>query len=241
MFISFLLLDHKQQHTLANNQQRYTGTFKQVQQQYLVVHYPRGKSYFYRNAFPIPMKEFITFIRSLIGIDDLDLQLVLSKCQTRQIPKGKLILRKGQIANQYFFIVSGGVRFFYTLNDQETTTWVTFKNEFLTEISSLHLQKPSRFNIEVIEDSELIVIDKKDMDFLYGHIAVWEEFGRKIWEAMSVRMIDQILNFQTLTAEERYLEFMSNPEIIQKIPVKQLAAVLGITPNALSRIRKNIR
>jgi CRP-like cAMP-binding protein len=105
----------------------------------------------------------------------------------------------------------------------------------------LNPQKPSRFNIEAVEDSELIVIDKKDMDFLYAHIAVWEEFGRKIWEATSVRMIDQILNFQTLSAEQRYLEFMSNPEAIQKIPVKQLGAVLGITPNALSRIRKNIR
>jgi len=58
---------------------------------------------------------------------------------------------------------------------------------------------------------------------------------------MSVRMIDQILNFQTLSAEERYLEFMNNPEFLQKVTVKQLAAVLGITPNALSRIRKNIR
>ena len=154
--------------------------------------------------------------------------------------KGKLILKIRQIANQYFFIVSGGVRFFYNRNNQENTTWVTFKNEFFTEISSLNPQKLSRFNIEAIEDTKLVVIDKKDMDFLYGHVAVWEEFGRKIWEAMSARMIDQIVNFQTLSAEERYLQFMNNPELIQKIPVKQLAAVLGITPNALSRIRKNI-
>lgn len=187
------------------------------------------------------MEKFIEFIKTIIGIDDLDLQLVLSKCTKRQISKGKLILKKGQIANQYFFILSGGVRFFYDANGQENTTWITFKNEFFTEISSLNPQKPSRFNIEAIEDTELVVIAKKDMDFLYGHVAVWEEFGRKIWEAVSVRMIDQILNFQTLSAEERYLEFMLNPELIQKTPVKQLAAVLGITPNALSRIRKNIR
>jgi CRP-like cAMP-binding protein len=187
------------------------------------------------------MEEFITFIRSIVGIDDLDLELVLSKCSLRQVPKGKLILRKGQIANKYFFIASGGVRFFYEVDGQEMTTWVTFKNEFFTEISSLNPQKPSRFNIEAIEDSTLLVIEKKDMDFLYGHIVVWEEFGRKIWEEISVRMIDQILNFQTMSAEERYLEFLNNPEFIQKVPVKQLAAVLGITPNALSRIRKNIR
>jgi CRP-like cAMP-binding protein len=68
------------------------------------------------------MKEFIIFIRTIVGIDDLDLQLVLSRCTKRQIPKGKLILKKGQIAKQYFFIVSGGVRFFYEGNDQENTT-----------------------------------------------------------------------------------------------------------------------
>ncbi|MDJ1504743.1 Crp/Fnr family transcriptional regulator [Cytophagaceae bacterium BD1B2-1] len=187
------------------------------------------------------MEELIQFIKGIVWIDDMDLQLVLSKCRERQIPKGKQILRKGQIANQYFFIVSGGVRFFYEAHDQEVTSWVMFKNEFFTEISSLHPQVPSRFNIEAVEETKLIVIDKKDMDFLYSQIAAWEAFGRKIWEGMAVRMIDQILNFQTLSAQERYQSFMTNPELIQKVPVKQLAAVLGITPNALSRIRKKIR
>ena len=82
------------------------------------------------------MEEFIAFIKTIIWIDDLDLQLVLSRCTERQVPKGKMILRKGQIANQYFFIVSGGVRFFYNRNDQENTTWVTFKNEFFTDFKS---------------------------------------------------------------------------------------------------------
>ncbi|OZI07064.1 Crp/Fnr family transcriptional regulator [Siphonobacter sp. BAB-5385] len=187
------------------------------------------------------MEEFIKFIKEMVWIDEVDLQLVLSRCRERMIPKNKLILRKGQIANQYFFIVSGGIRFFYELHDQENTTWVMFRNEFFTEISSLHPQKPTRFNIEAIEETKLIVIDKKDMDFLYGQVAAWEEFGRKIWEATTVRMIDQLMNFQTMSAEERYLSFMTHSELIHKVPVKQVAAVLGITPNALSRIRKKIR
>lgn len=187
------------------------------------------------------MEEFVRFIKGIIGIDDLDLQLVLSRCRERRIAKNKLILRKGQIASQYFFIVSGGVRFFYEAHDQENTTWVMFENEFFTEISSLHPQKPSRFNIEAIEETKLIVIDKKDMDFLYDQVAAWEEFGRKIWEATTIRMIDQLMNFQTLSAEERYLTFLKDSELIRKTPVKQVAAILGITPNALSRIRKKIR
>ncbi|WP_199182149.1 hypothetical protein [Siphonobacter sp. BAB-5405] len=54
-------------------------------------------------------------------------------------------------------------------------------------------------------------------------------------------MIDQLMNFQTMSAEERYLSFMTHSDLIHKVPVKQVAAVLGITPNALSRIRKKIR
>lgn len=187
------------------------------------------------------MENFEIFIKKTISIEETELKIVLARCRKKSVPKGTLVLKKGQIANQYFFIISGGLRFFYEGPTSENTTWVVFKNEFFTEISSLNPQKPTRFNIIAIEDSELVVIDKKDMDFLYGHVPVWNEFGRKIWEETTVRMIDQILNFQTLTAEERYLEFVNTPEILQKIPVKQLASVLGITPNALSRIRKNIK
>jgi len=85
----------------------------------------------------------------------------------------------------------------------------------------------------------LAYIDKQEMEKLYKEFPAWQEFGRKIWETMAVRMIDQIISFQTLSAEERYLEFMKTPELIQKVPVKQIASFLGITPNALSRIRKN--
>ena len=187
------------------------------------------------------MEQFIKFIKSKVSIEESDLQIVLSKFKEKTIEKGKFILRKGQIANQYFYIESGGLRFFYGEYDQQNTSWVTFQNEFFTEISSLNPQKPTRFNIEAIEDTALVYIEKADMDNLYRQLPVWQEFGRKIWEEMSVRMVEQIVSFQTLSAEDRYLEFMKNPELIQKVPVKHLATFLGITPNALSRIRKNIK
>jgi CRP-like cAMP-binding protein len=186
------------------------------------------------------MKQLTDFIKSKIHIEETDLQVVLSKFKERTVNKGQFILKKGQIAHQYFFIKSGGCRFFYGDYDQENTTWVVFQDDFFTEISSLNPQKPTRFNVEAIETTELLYIEKSDMDALYKQIPAWQEFGRKTWETMSVRMIEQILSFQTLTAEERYLEFMKNPDLIQKVPVKNLASYLGITPNALSRIRKNI-
>ena len=59
------------------------------------------------------MESFVNFIKTIIDIDEIDLNLILSKCRSRTIPKGKLLLKKGQIATQYFFIVTGGLRFYY--------------------------------------------------------------------------------------------------------------------------------
>lgn len=187
------------------------------------------------------MNKFSGFIRSKIAIDKADLEIILSHFKTRQIKKGQLILKRGQIAYQYFYINSGALRFFFGEFEEQFTAWIVFEDEFFTEISSLNPQKPTRFNIEAIEDTELIYIDMSDMEILYKKFPAWQEFGRITWEAMAVRMIDQIINFQTLSAEERYLTLITNSKIAQSVPVKQIASYLGITPNALSRIRKNIK
>lgn len=187
------------------------------------------------------MQEFYDFIKSKININEPELLAILSSFKTKQVKKGHLILKRGQIAQQYFYIRSGALRFFFGDFDEQLTAWVVFHGEFFTEISSLNPQKPTRFNIEAIEKTELIYIDKPEMEKLYNQFPAWQEFGRITWEAMAVRMIDQIISFQTLSAEERYLEFMAKSELIKRVPVKQIASYLGITPNALSRIRKNIR
>jgi CRP-like cAMP-binding protein len=187
------------------------------------------------------MQQLTTFIKSKIAIEDNVLHVILSKFNERTLKKGQYVLKKGQIANQYFFIKQGGLRFSYGAFDLRDTSWVVFKNQFFTEMSSLMPQKPTRFDIEAIEETVVQYISKADMELMYRQFPEWQEFGRKTWEGLAVQMIEQIVSFQTLTAEERYLEFMKTPELLQKIPIKNLASLLGITPNALSRIRKNIK
>jgi len=188
-----------------------------------------------------PTNKFADFIKSKIAIEKADLEIILSHFKTRQVKKNQLILKRGQIAYQYFYINSGALRFFFGEFEEQLTAWIVFQDEFFTEISSLNPQKPTRFNIEAIEDTELIYIDMSAMEKLYKQFPAWQEFGRITWEAMAVRMIDQIINFQTLSAEERYLSLITNTKITQSVSVKNIASYLGITPNALSRIRKNIK
>lgn len=187
------------------------------------------------------MQQLIDFITTKVEIRADNLEIILSNFQEMILEKGQFILKTGQIANHYYFIKSGALRFYYGDYEEQLTAWVIVKNEFFTEISSLNPQLPTRFNIEAIEKTELFCITKDAMEMLYQQIPAWQEFGRITWENMSIRMINQIISFQTLSAQDRYLEFIQDKELMKRVPVKQIASYLGITPNALSRIRKNIK
>ncbi|MDR6514760.1 Crp/Fnr family transcriptional regulator [Chryseobacterium camelliae] len=186
------------------------------------------------------MQEFVDFISRYGHFSNDDLRMILSRFHVKTVRKGQLLLKKGQVASRYYYIRSGALRFVYG-EDRELTAWVVLPDEFFTEIASFKHQEPTRFNVEAVEEAELYYIEKADMELLYRELPAWQEFGRKIWESMAIRMIDEIIRFQTLTVEERYLEFLQKPGFMQHVSVKQLASYLGITPNALSRIRKNIR
>jgi CRP-like cAMP-binding protein len=186
------------------------------------------------------MQELKAFLISTVQITEEELSAVLRCFKSKSLLKGQLLLKRGQIATNYYFLKSGALRFYYE-QDHELTAWIVQPGEFFTEISSLNPGLPTRFNIEAVENAELYCISKGDMEMLYKQYPGWQEFGRKTWEGMAIRMIDEIIRFQTMTVEERYLEFLKKPGFMQLISVKQLASYLGITPNALSRIRKNLR
>ncbi|WDF56718.1 Crp/Fnr family transcriptional regulator [Mucilaginibacter sp. KACC 22063] len=186
------------------------------------------------------MQDLKSYIASKVSVNEDDLHTIISKFHNKSLRKGELLLKRGQVATNYYYLAKGALRFYYD-QEQELTAWIVQPGEFFTEISSLNPELPTRFNIEAVENAELYSINKRDMEILYQAIPAWQEFGRKTWEAMAIRMIDEIIRFQTMSVEERYLEFLKKPGFMQLVSVKQLASYLGITPNALSRIRKNLR
>ncbi len=186
------------------------------------------------------MKDLKVIINQIVSLSEQDADIVISHFYERRLTRGQLLLKKGQVASHYYFLRSGGLRFSYR-GEVELTAWIVQPGEFFTEISSLSPEIPTRFDIEAIENSEIYCISKLHMEALYKEIPAWQEFGRKTWERMAIRMINEIIRFQTMTVEERYLEFLKIPGFMQLVSVKQLASYLGITPNALSRIRKNLR
>lgn len=187
------------------------------------------------------MTELSDFIKSQINISDNDLQTILSKFQERSIDKDRFVIKKGQMVTSYYFIKSGGLRIYFDKEGRQITGWLAFQNDFFTELNSLKSGQPTQFNIQAIENCTLLTIDKSQMEILYKQFPLWQQFGRQIWENAFLKVINGILSYQTMTAEERYLNMMKQSDLLQKVPLKQLASYLGITQTSLSRLRKKIK
>ncbi|MCB0839732.1 MAG: Crp/Fnr family transcriptional regulator [Bacteroidetes bacterium] len=186
------------------------------------------------------MKLLEEYIRLKVNISDDILTDVISHFEIKNLKKNRFLLQSGQFMSYYYFIKSGGVRVYLNHNEKEVTAWFAFEKNFIVDIASVNLKIPSSYNIQAVEETELLAISRNNMDKLFSKYNEWQEFGRKLWENAFLEVVDMMIMHQTLSAEERYLELMKRSEIIHRIPLKQLSTFLGITPTSLSRIRNKI-
>lgn len=177
---------------------------------------------------------------SKLDIPEAALNEILCSFREIELSKGKSLIKKGQPVRAYYFIVSGGLRIFFKMDEREITAWLAFEDDFFTELQSLKSGKPSRFEIQAIAETVLYTIDARTMQRLYDKFPAWQHFGRLVWEDAFLKVVNGLLSHQTLSAKERYLAMLEQSDLLQKVPLKQLASYLGITESSLSRIRRHI-
>ena len=124
------------------------------------------------------MEELRHFIKSIVDIEDEDLECILLCFEEVSIKRDKYILKEKQTPTKYYFIKSGGVRIWFTKNEKPVTAWLLFENSFFSELASLKLAQPARFNIQAITDTCVYAIDKNSMERLYTQFPLWERFGQ---------------------------------------------------------------
>lgn len=155
--------------------------------------------------------------------------------------KKDLILKKGDVDNYLSFVEGGTARLFFTKEFKELTIRFVFKNQYLTAYDSFTQRTPSRCDIEALTDMVVWQIHYDDLQEIYKNHPIGNLIGRLTVEALYVEKVKRELSFLSETAEERYLLLLKEqPDLFQKIPLKHIASYMGITPQALSRIRKRI-
>ncbi|MCT4582069.1 MAG: Crp/Fnr family transcriptional regulator [Flavobacteriales bacterium] len=187
------------------------------------------------------MDELKQYIETLYPISNHEWELFSSKLQKIKLPKNTTITAKGKTEKYLYFVAEGIIRFFIPTEDLAITFGFVFKNEFATAYDSLITQIPSTYSIETLSESILWRISYKDLQLIYRTTECGNSIGRKMAEKMFLIKSQREHDLLTKTAEERYLNlFTQRPNLIREIPLKYIASYIGVTPQALSRIRKRI-
>jgi len=186
------------------------------------------------------------FLRSqtdkIVSLTDEEFDCLFNCFKLKKVEKNDYFLKTGTICNFLGFLVTGTMVYLKPneLGDEMTTDFA-FEGDWVNSVISRLTNSPSVLNIKALEDCELLVIKTEDLDRLYTQIHKIERLGRIFTEIAFVRFVEQNINFQVLSAKERYETLLKkHPEIFQKVQLYHIANYLGIAPKSLSRIRKEV-
>jgi len=187
-------------------------------------------------------QEIKNHIDKIVALTDAEFSLFINSAEYKKYKKNDFFLRAGNICNYIGFLVCGTM-IYMKPNDSgdEITTDFAFEGDWVNSIVSRLTNSPSALSIKAIEDSEILVLKQEDLNKLYFQVPKIERLGRKLTETAFLRFVEQNIDFQMLSAKERYENLLrKHPEIFKKVQLYHIANYLGIAPKSLSRIRKEI-
>ena len=155
------------------------------------------------------------------------------------VRKRKLLLKEGNFCDHVYFIVKGAVRGFTREGQKDITTWIVVENELVSSILSLNRRTPSIENIQVLENTELLVITNIDLQKMYDEIPEFNIAARKLLQHYYADAERRAFIARLTKAENKYRHFLLHHEpLANRIPLKYIASYLGMTLETLSRVRK---
>jgi CRP-like cAMP-binding protein len=160
----------------------------------------------------------------------------------KRLRKRQYLLQAGDVCKCVAFVSRGCLRL-YSLDDlgKEHIQRFAVEGWWMTDSVSYQAQEPAANNIDALEDSELLLIDRISQEKLVATIPKWGEYLRLELENTIKDALLRISDFVSLSSEDRYKNFIRTyPDLVQRIPLHQIASYLGITPQSLSRIRREV-
>jgi CRP-like cAMP-binding protein len=183
----------------------------------------------------------LTNIAKHISLDEEEIAYFVSLLKQKQVSKKHFILKEGQICKSINFVHSGTLRAYYLDKEgRESTIMFAIADWWITDMFCFINQQAAMLNIEATENSCIFQLHKGDLDKLYLKVPKFEKFFRIIMQNAYIREQLRVIQNLSLSAEERYKNFLSKyPQVAKQVTQKQIASYLGITPEFLSMIRRN--
>jgi CRP-like cAMP-binding protein len=158
----------------------------------------------------------------------------------RKLRKKQYLLQAGDVSHFENFVISGLLRAYTADNKgQEHIAMFAMEEWWISDLYSFLTGTPATQHIDALEDSEVLSIEKTDLEKLYTQVPKFERFFRVLLQNAFISNQQRVLASISQTAEEQYVAFIKKyPALEQRIPQHQIASFLGITPETISRIRR---
>jgi CRP-like cAMP-binding protein len=181
-------------------------------------------------------------IRQQVSVSDEDFELLKPYFISKQIRNRQYVLNAGDTCPYITFVERGLLRSF-TVDDKGSEYIVQFATEgnWISDIDSFMSGKDALYNIEALEDSELLHLTREAMDNLMDRLPVMERFFRLLMQNNIVVLQRRVIAYMSLSAEQKYLHLLEvAPGIMTRASQQHIASYLNVTPETLSRIRRKI-
>ncbi|RYY20442.1 MAG: Crp/Fnr family transcriptional regulator [Sphingobacteriaceae bacterium] len=189
-----------------------------------------------------PVTAVLSFFEQYFPLNATEQKEVSARFTARNVKRRGFILQQGDVCRYFTFIVSGCFRqYAIDENGKEHNLQFAAENEWITDLASFYAEKPSQVYIEAIEPSVIMQIKHDDLLFLYTNYHKFDRNFRIIVEKKYIDLQNRVLQNISIKAENRYQNFLLRyPNLANRLPNTQIASYLGITPEFLSKIRKEM-
>lgn len=181
-------------------------------------------------------------IRNRVALTDEEFAHSTTFFIPKKIRKHQFLQQEGEVCKHISFVTRGCLRQ-YTIDEtgEEHVVQFAIEDWWISDLYSFLTREPATYNIDALEDSELLLLEARLHEKLCNDIPKFDRFFRLLLQSNYVANQRRITASLTLSAEEQYLLLQQTyPDIVNRVPQNQIASYLGITPQSLSRIRRDL-
>ena len=184
----------------------------------------------------------LNIVSRKVSLSEKDVELCKDYFEPVLIPKNRIVEKEGEIPQYLYFVVSGFMRLFhYSDTGDEITSHINCPPGFITSYFNFINQTKATENVECITECELLRITKSNLDLLTQASIAIKDFSIWIFQQSITYNENRSKELATLTAEQRYKKLIENyPAILHNVPIQYIASFLGMKPESLSRIRRQM-
>ncbi len=181
----------------------------------------------------------LNYMEQHIQLTSEEKSLVINRVNHRKYLRNQYVVQQGDVCRFESFVLSGCLKTFYVDQDaQEHIVMFAVENWWCADLGSFITQTPADYNIQCLENTELLQFSFDNLQQLYLEVPQLERFFRIIIQNAYVATEKRIVRNFSLSAKERYLKFREQyPQMEQRVPQYMIASYLGITKEFLSKLR----